>query len=261
MSQKQRGREGPKRFGACLALLLVGIVCCTGSVQSTKHVVFDIPAHLRVTEGAVSSRDVVSAHGREEPKVGEAGSAPHGSSSTPPPSYLQLTLRFLYLLIIFSPVIATSGLAVVSNLFRTHVWFWLLSKSIAVSGAAFIKWGQWASTRPDIFPSELCTALAVLQANAPEHSWAHTRSLIQTELGKPVEAVFEIFDAKPIASGSIAQVYRARLNGQDVAVKVRHPHGKPFFTPAPSPSLTNSPPLSFPSHAQWPNTSPWILSS
>jgi predicted unusual protein kinase regulating ubiquinone biosynthesis (AarF/ABC1/UbiB family) len=28
----------------------------------------------------------------------------------------------------------------------------------------------------------------------------------------------------PIASGSVSQVYRAKLNGQDVAVKVRHPN-------------------------------------
>jgi predicted unusual protein kinase regulating ubiquinone biosynthesis (AarF/ABC1/UbiB family) len=43
-----------------------------------------------------------------------------------------------------------------------------------------------------------------------------------------MEEVFQEFDPTPIASGAIAQVYRARLrsavNGvQDVAVKVRHP--------------------------------------
>ena len=43
--------------------------------------------------------------------------------------------------------------------------------------------------------------------------------------GAPLDAVFESFDRQPLGSGSIAQVYRARLRGDacDVAVKVRHP--------------------------------------
>jgi predicted unusual protein kinase regulating ubiquinone biosynthesis (AarF/ABC1/UbiB family) len=36
--------------------------------------------------------------------------------------------------------------------------------------------------------------------------------------------MFDDFNERPIASGSIAQVYKARLDGHDVAVKVRHPH-------------------------------------
>jgi predicted unusual protein kinase regulating ubiquinone biosynthesis (AarF/ABC1/UbiB family) len=42
------------------------------------------------------------------------------------------------------------------------------------SGGAFIKVGQWAATRPDIFPDRLCQRLAVLQGNAPSHSTQHT---------------------------------------------------------------------------------------
>jgi predicted unusual protein kinase regulating ubiquinone biosynthesis (AarF/ABC1/UbiB family) len=53
---------------------------------------------------------------------------------------------------------------------------------------------------------------------------AFTKRQIQKELGAPVEQIFEYFSPRPIASGSIAQVYKARLNGQDVAVKVRHPN-------------------------------------
>ena len=34
---------------------------------------------------------------------------------------------------------------------------------LASAGPAFIKWGQWAATRPDMFPGDLCDALAVLQ--------------------------------------------------------------------------------------------------
>ena len=39
----------------------------------------------------------------------------------------------------------------------------LLRACLASAGPAFIKWGQWAATRPDMFPGDLCDALAVLQ--------------------------------------------------------------------------------------------------
>lgn len=35
--------------------------------------------------------------------------------------------------------------------------------------------------------------------------------------------MFEEFDYEPIASGSVSQVYKAKLNNKTVAVKVRHP--------------------------------------
>jgi aarF domain-containing kinase len=76
------------------------------------------------------------------------------------------------------------------------------------SQQAFIKWAQWASTRPDIFPEDLCSVLASLQSGAPEHSFAFTNRQIQKELGAPINQIFESFSRTPIASGSIAQVYK-----------------------------------------------------
>ena len=92
------------------------------------------------------------------------------------------------------------------------------------SGAAFIKWGQWSSTRPDMFPQELCIALSSLHAHAPIHSFSFTKQRIKLEFGRDITDMFEAFESKPIASGSIAQVYRARLDNKNVAVKVRHPN-------------------------------------
>lgn len=40
------------------------------------------------------------------------------------------------------------------------------------SGPAFIKWGQWASTRPDIFPADICDELSRLHMQVFEiHTW------------------------------------------------------------------------------------------
>lgn len=34
-------------------------------------------------------------------------------------------------------------------------------------GPAFIKWGQWAATRPDVFPADVCEALSRLHMQVP----------------------------------------------------------------------------------------------
>jgi aarF domain-containing kinase len=66
--------------------------------------------------------------------------------------------------------------------------------------------------------------LTKLQASAPAHSYSYTQRAIIEELGEPIEDIFDFFDKTPLASGSIAQVYRAILRGREVAVKVRHPN-------------------------------------
>ena len=58
-----------------------------------------------------------------------------------------------------------------------------------------------------MFPEELCKALSKLHSNAPTHKPAHTRHLVERAFGnRRLEDVFEWFDIKPLASGSIAQV-------------------------------------------------------
>ena len=81
-----------------------------------------------------------------------------------------------------------------------------------VSGPAFIKWGQWAATRRDVFPPDLCKELSKLHTQAPVHSLHFTQTAIRRAFGAGVDDLFEGFHAEPIASGSIAQVYRAKLS-------------------------------------------------
>lgn len=83
---------------------------------------------------------------------------------------------------------------------------------------AFIKWAQWASTRPDIFPEDLCSVLASLQSGAPEHSFSFTNRQIQKELGAPINQIFESFSRTPIASGSIAQVYKVSNPSSNISL-------------------------------------------
>lgn len=140
----------------------------------------------------------------------------------PPPGPLAQLARAFVLLMIFMPVILTAPFALVP-FFRSRVWFWLIKSCLASAGTAFIKWGQWAACRPDMFPERLCAQLADLHSRAPVHGFAHTRREVERSLGARLEEVFESFDEAPLASGSIAQVHRATYKGRAVAVKVRHP--------------------------------------
>ena len=175
---------------------------------------YSVPIELQPNNGNLRDFKAISSHGREE----------HNEITTP--SIKSIVLRFIYLIWIFLPTFLTSLFAYMSSAFRDMIWYNLLTNSMANSGAAFVKWSQWASTRPDVFPEKLCSVLSKLQANAPIHSYAYTKYLIEKELKTPINLVFNEFNVEPIASGSIAQVYKAKLNNIEVAVKVRHPNVK-----------------------------------
>ena len=93
---------------------------------------------------------------------------------------------------------------------RRRAWK-ALHISISMCGAALVKWAQWASVRRDMFPEDFCEVLSALHDDAPRHSKRQTARLVRKELGAPIEAVFSHFPDEPVASGSIAQVYRCVL--------------------------------------------------
>ena len=90
-------------------------------------------------------------------------------------------------------------------------------------GTTFIKFGQVLSTRADLVGAELASEMSQLRSNTPPDSVTAVKSMIQAELGKPVEELFAEFEEKAFASASIGQVHRAKLHdGQVVVVKVQH---------------------------------------
>jgi predicted unusual protein kinase regulating ubiquinone biosynthesis (AarF/ABC1/UbiB family) len=89
-------------------------------------------------------------------------------------------------------------------------------------GPAFVKLGQTLSVRPDLVPEEYVGALEELQDQVPPAPWDRVEGVIEAELG-PVDEVFDDFEREPLAGASLGQVYRAELDGETVAVKVRRP--------------------------------------
>ena len=89
-------------------------------------------------------------------------------------------------------------------------------------GPVYIKLGQWLSSRADILPQPYMVELAKLQDDVPAAPFEKVRPVIERELG-PLSEAFESVDTTPISGASLGQVYRARLGGEEVVIKVRRP--------------------------------------
>jgi len=136
--------------------------------------------------------------------------------------------------------------------------------AIEKAGPTFMKLFQWATTRHDLFPADFINKFTKLQDDTMGHSWEETVKILEMTLGPHHSQILEFEHAdhirssaqqhkmnsnkseyklfsfmnqqskdtfRPIGSGCIAQVYKARLKkdtsllpaGTEVAIKVIHP--------------------------------------
>ena len=101
-------------------------------------------------------------------------------------------------------------------------------------GPTFVKFGQLMSMRPDALPAGLILELRKLQDEVRPIGFAEIRPVLDAELPGDIHEIFSEFNETPVASGSLAQVYFARLRpaadapagtpGRLVAVKVQRPN-------------------------------------
>jgi ubiquinone biosynthesis protein len=80
-------------------------------------------------------------------------------------------------------------------------------------GGSFIKLGQMLALQPDILPFEYCYALYSLLDRVHPIPSDQIEEVFREEVGQYPSDVFDTFDSKPIASGSIGQVHVASHNG------------------------------------------------
>ncbi|HYK85770.1 MAG TPA: AarF/ABC1/UbiB kinase family protein [Ktedonobacteraceae bacterium] len=93
-------------------------------------------------------------------------------------------------------------------------------------GVLMIKLGQFLSSRADLLPEQALNVLTALQDEVPPAPFSHVVSVIEAELGKPVEEVFSVLERKCTAAASLGQVHKAVLasTGAEVAVKIQRPN-------------------------------------
>lgn len=107
---------------------------------------------------------------------------------------------------------------------KSAVGQWMKNELIGL-GPAFIKLGQFLSTRSDFLGKEIAKELSNLQDNIPSVSFEEIDDVFMMTTGQRVNELFTSFEETPIASASIGQVHKARLlsGGKEVVVKVQKP--------------------------------------
>ena len=93
-------------------------------------------------------------------------------------------------------------------------------------GPTFVKISQIFASRADLIPEPYLGALGQLVDQVPPLPFDEIAAVIREEYGRPVDAVFDEFERTPVAAASLAQVHRARVRGEAVAVKVQRPGAK-----------------------------------
>ncbi|KAK7863976.1 hypothetical protein R5R35_000086 [Gryllus longicercus] len=131
--------------------------------------------------------------------------------------FIQTILRGIQLTCTFTPLVILYPLTKMNRNIR-HIWYNMLLIGINFSGPIIIKFGQWASTRRDIFSEELCFYLAKLQRKTTPHSWYYTEKCLENAYGSKWKDIFVGFDnrGQPIGSGCCAQVYKAWIKKENI---------------------------------------------
>ncbi|XP_008695564.1 uncharacterized aarF domain-containing protein kinase 2 isoform X3 [Ursus maritimus] len=94
----------------------------------------------------------------------------------------------------------------------SSLWLYLLLKATETSGPTYIKLGQWASTRRDLFSEAFCAQFSKLHVRVTPHPWTHTEHFLRQAFGEDWGRVLCFEKKEPVGSGCVAQVYKARAN-------------------------------------------------
>ncbi len=92
-------------------------------------------------------------------------------------------------------------------------------------GTTYTKLGQFLSTRGDLLPADILIELSFLQDRVTPIPGLDATLEIERSLGQPLDENFRSIDRQPLATASIAQIYKAQLlDGTEVILKLVRPN-------------------------------------
>ncbi|CAO2603262.1 Uncharacterized aarF domain-containing protein kinase 2 [Lemmus lemmus] len=197
--------EFRKELGLCRAL------GCSHNARLCWFLLGTLPkfisAHADVGEGAPGSLCQRKTHWNDLAENGPVEVAQAGSPGRIL-LCLHLVLRAGFLLAKFFPLLFLYPLTYLAPGLST-LWLHLLLKATETSGPTYIKLGQWASTRRDLFSEAFCAQFSKLHVQVTPHPWAHTECLLQQAFGEDWGSLLFFETQEPVGSGCVAQVYKA----------------------------------------------------
>lgn len=99
-----------------------------------------------------------------------------------------------------------------------------ITDQLVKQGPLSIKFGQFISSRGDIFDPVLVKGLSSLQDNVPPMERHQVQTIIESLRASPSKTKIQSYDPVPLASASIGQVHKGVLcSGQQVAIKIKRP--------------------------------------
>lgn len=102
--------------------------------------------------------------------------------------------------------------------------------ALLANGGIYIKLGQHIASLI-VLPREWTSTMAPLQDKCDATPYEGIEALFLSDMGQPINELFDDFDPVPIGVASLAQVHVGyhKASGKKVAVKVQHPHLVEFF--------------------------------
>lgn len=110
-------------------------------------------------------------------------------------------------------------------------------------GGFYVKLGQLGSTRDEFVPPQYLRLIKTLQSNVSTcQPIEYVKRLVENELGRPFDEVFEWIDPTALGAASIGQCHRARIRAgvcveefekcgksRDIVIKVQYPNVEKQF--------------------------------
>ncbi|XP_005111035.1 uncharacterized aarF domain-containing protein kinase 2 [Aplysia californica] len=192
-----------QRMRVCISSLLLGVpVACISSEMFTKFP-FKVFNHLFYVAQCETMDNAVIMVKKDEqfcPSLQERIV-----------ERLLLCLRAIHLSVLFFPLLVLYPVSYL-HVSCFQLWLSLLYRATERSGATFIKLGQWASTRRDLFSPDFCECFSRLHHRVRPHAWSHTVETLKEAFGSNWRLILGLQEKQePIGSGCIAQVYKGSI--------------------------------------------------